>query len=310
MKYLSKTVTLSGLALALAAQAVAVSTQAAAASRDGRCDAGEFCYYFNSNQAGSISEFSDSLDDYGTTQPSCYEFRGAGAGKNLCVKNNAASVWNRTDKTVRVYFKSNFAGTHQDFAPGARGNLNAALKNNNASHQLLTGAQPTRCKTDATNTRLPTTILVYRVRLGRVDRVAFKTYVKNVLPNEWGPSWPAASLDAGAMAVKSYGWYWALHSTRKTPGGACYDVRDSTGSQVYRPDSAVSSTSAAVDRTWGARMTRSGRILQAQYCSTTTKCGAWVAGNWMSQTGSRDQARAGKGYQAILRYYYRDIVIN
>ena len=69
---------------------------------------------------GSISDFTDSLDDYGTTQPSCYEFKGAGNGKGVCVKNNAASVWNRTSKTVRVYFNSNFAGAHQDFAAGAR----------------------------------------------------------------------------------------------------------------------------------------------------------------------------------------------
>ena len=66
----------------------------------------------------------------------------------------------------------------------------------------------------------PTTILVYRVSRDRVDRVAFKTYVKNVLPNEWISSWPSASLGAGAMAVKSYGWYWALHSTWTTPSGA------------------------------------------------------------------------------------------
>jgi len=297
-------------AVVLLAAAVAFAAPASAAARDGQCNSGEFCYYFNSNQAGSISDFVDSLDDYGTTQPSCYEFRGAGAGKGICVKNNAASVWNRTGRTVRVYFNSNFAGAHQDFAPGARGNLNRTLKNNNASHQLLTAPPPTGCRTDGTNTRLPSTILVFRVGLGRVDRVAFKTYVKNVLPNEWAASWPSASLDAGAMAVKSYGWYWALHSTRRTPGGTCYDVRDDTGSQVYRPSSAASSTSAAVDRTWGTRMTRSGNVFQAQYCSTTSACGAWVAGNWMSQTGSRDQAKAGKGYRAILRSYYRDIVIS
>ena len=86
----------------------------------------------------------DSLDDYGTTQPSCYEFKGAGNGKGMCVKNNAASVWNRTSKTVRVYFNSNFAGAHQDFAAGAKGNLNATLKNQNASHELLCGATADR----------------------------------------------------------------------------------------------------------------------------------------------------------------------
>jgi hypothetical protein len=92
-----------------------VAGPASAASRDGVCDSGEFCYYFNSNEAGSVSDFTTSLDDYGTTQPTCYEFRGAGAGKGVCVKNNAASVWNRTGQTVRVYFNSNFAGASQDF---------------------------------------------------------------------------------------------------------------------------------------------------------------------------------------------------
>ena len=288
---------------------VLVAGSASAASRDGTCNSGEFCYFYNSNQVGSVSDFTDSQDDYGATQPSCYEFKGAGAGRGLCVKNHAASVWNRTGRTVRVYFNSNFAGAHQDFAAGAKGNLNGTLKNNNASHELLRASAPTGCKTDGTNSTLPSSILVYRVGSGKVERVAFKTYVKNVLPNEWVSSWPAASLDAGAMAVKSYAWYWALHSTRKTSGGQCFDVYDSTSSQVYRPGSAVSSTSAAVDRTWGTRMTRSGNILQAHYCATQTACGAWVAGNWMSQYGSRDQARAGKGYATILRSCYSGIVL-
>src|ERR1700712_3299716 len=90
--------------------AAVLAAPAAAAGRDGTCNSGEFCYYFNSGEAGSVSDFTDSLDDYGATQPSCYEFKGAGNGKGLCVKNNAASVWNRTCKTVRVFFNSNFAG--------------------------------------------------------------------------------------------------------------------------------------------------------------------------------------------------------
>jgi peptidoglycan hydrolase-like amidase len=111
------------------------------------------------------------------------------------------------------------------------------------------------------------------------------------------------------MAVKSFGWYWALHSTRTTSGGKCFDVYDNTSSQVYLPGSAKTSTSAAVDRTWGTRMTRGGSILEAHYCSTETACGAWVSGDWMSQYGSRDQAAAGKGYATILRSYYRDIAL-
>jgi Stage II sporulation protein/Peptidase inhibitor family I36 len=296
-------------AVLLMTGAVALAAPASAASRDGRCDSGEFCYYFNSNEAGSISDFRESLDDYGTTQPTCYEFKGAGGGRGRCVKNNAASVWNRSTKTVRVYFNSNFAGAHQDFRPGAKGNLIASLKNNNASHELLASPPPTGCTTDGTNARPPSTILVYRVQARRVDRVGFKAYVTNVLPNEWVSSWPRASLDAGAIAAKSYGWYWALHSTRRTPSGRCYDVRDDTADQVYRPSSATPRTTAAVDRTWTTRMTRSGNILQAHYCSTTTACSAWVDGDWMSQHGSHEQALAGKGYAAILRSFYSDIAL-
>ena len=289
---------------------VAMSSPAHAASRNGSCDTGDFCYYFNSNQGGSVSDFTGSLDDYGTSQPSCYEFKGSGTGKGRCVKNNAASVWNRSGRTVRVYYNSNYAGTYQDFKPGTKGNLKTGLKNNDASHQFLRSTPPvTGCRTDGTDTRLPSTILVYRTESGRVDRVAFKTYVQNVLPNEWVAGWHPAALESGAIAVKSFGWYFALHSESKTPSGHCYDVRDDTGSQVYRPGSARASTNAAIDATWGVRMTRSGKILQAHYCSSPSVCGAWVAGDWMSQNGSEAKAKNGAGYGSILRYYYRDIAL-
>ncbi|NUT41226.1 MAG: hypothetical protein HOV86_14665 [Thermoactinospora sp.] len=283
---------------------------AAAAARNGVCDTGEFCYYFNSNNQGSISDFAGSVADYATTQPTCYDFKGPGAGKGQCIKNAAASVWNRSTKTVRVYFNTGHAGQYQDFGPGSRGNLNSTLKNQNASHQFVSGGgTPAGCKTDGTDTRLPTTILVYRKSLGRVERVDFKTYVKNVLPNEWVTSWPAESLKAGALAVKNFGWYWALHSNKKTPGGQCFDVYDHTSSQVYKPGSAKAVTSAAVDAIWGTRLTRDGKIFRAQYCSTTTACGNWRDGDWMSQYGSRDKARAGWSYTAILKHYYRGIAL-
>ncbi|WP_433330704.1 SpoIID/LytB domain-containing protein [Spirillospora sp. CA-294931] len=288
-----------------------LASPASAATRNGVCESGEFCYYYNSDNKGSVSDFTGSVGDYGAKQPSCYDFKSAGAGKGTCVKNHAASVWNRSGKTVRVYFNSNYGGRSQDFKAGAKGNLNSGLKNQNASHRLLGSTPPsTGCKTDGTHSKLPTTILVYRVSAKRVDRVAFKTYVKNVLPNEWVTSWPRESLRAGAVAVKSYGWYWALHSTRKTSWGQCFDVYDNTSSQVYKPGSAKASTSAAVDATWGTRMTRGGKIMQAQYCATTTACGAWVDGDWMSQYGSRDKANAGWTYSRILKAYYRGIVLS
>lgn len=110
-----------------------------AAGRDGVCETGEFCLYYNSNHQGSVSDFTGSISNYGDSQPSCYEFRGPGAGRGLCVKNDAASVWNRTSQSVTVYYNSGYAGPSQTIAAGSRVNLNTTMKNENASHLFGSG---------------------------------------------------------------------------------------------------------------------------------------------------------------------------
>jgi Peptidase inhibitor family I36/Peptidase family M23 len=119
-----------GLSAGLAAPA------SAATARDGSCEAGEFCLYYNSNHAGSVSDFTGSITDYGATLPTCYVFKGAGAGQGQCVKNNTASVWNRTSGTVTVFYNSGHTGASQAIAAGGKVNLNATLKNENASHRF------------------------------------------------------------------------------------------------------------------------------------------------------------------------------
>ncbi|QYC45558.1 Peptidase family M23 [Nonomuraea coxensis DSM 45129] len=136
MSNLTRTLAVATTAVALGGAVLATASPATAAGRDGVCDTGEFCYYFNSNHQGSVSDFTGSIADYSTEQPTCYDFKGPGAGKGTCIKNAAASVWNRSGKTVRVYFNTGYAGSYQDFAPGAKANLNATLKNQNASHQF------------------------------------------------------------------------------------------------------------------------------------------------------------------------------
>jgi len=39
---------------------------------------------------------------------------------------------------------------------------------------------------------------------GPVTTVNFNTYVQDVLPNEWIPSWPSEALKAGAVAAKMF----------------------------------------------------------------------------------------------------------
>ncbi|WP_222598454.1 peptidase inhibitor family I36 protein [Lentzea tibetensis] len=112
----------------------------AATDRNGVCEQGEFCLYFNSDQAGSLSDFDASISDYGDSQPSCYDFKSAGNGKGVCVKNNAASVKNLTSKPVTVYYNSGYAGANQTIAAGGKANLKAELKNENASHRIGAGS--------------------------------------------------------------------------------------------------------------------------------------------------------------------------
>jgi hypothetical protein len=130
-----------GVAAALVSSGLALAGPAdpasAATARNGVCESGEFCLYWDYNKSGSVSDFQGSVSNYGASQPTCYEFRGPGAGQGECVKNNAASVWNRSSHAVRVYYNSGYAGTSQTFASGQAANLNSALVFNNASHRFL-----------------------------------------------------------------------------------------------------------------------------------------------------------------------------
>jgi hypothetical protein len=103
--------------------------------RDGVCEVGEVCFYYNSDQQGSVSDFASSVEDYGTSQPGCYDFKGPGAGQGECIKNNAASVENRTAAPVTVYFNSGHKGDAEVIPAGASVNLDD-LKNKNASHSI------------------------------------------------------------------------------------------------------------------------------------------------------------------------------
>jgi hypothetical protein len=130
------------IAAILGASIVAAPLPAQAAARDGVCESGEFCYYYNSNQQGSVSDFTSSLSNYGSASaPStCYVFKGAGNGQGLCIRNNAASVWNRTSGSVTVYYGTGYTGASQTIPSGGKVNLNSTLKNDNASHKFGSSA--------------------------------------------------------------------------------------------------------------------------------------------------------------------------
>ncbi|GAA1689222.1 hypothetical protein GCM10009765_43250 [Fodinicola feengrottensis] len=161
----------------------------------------------------------------------------------------------------------------------------------------------------------PASIRVLITATGSIVTVPFEQYVKDVLPNEWIASWSAAALQAGAMAAKTYAWYWTNHSGDRTSGGQCFDVYDSTSSQVYKAGSHQPSTDAAVDATWPVSMHRGGAIFESQYRANLTGnngegCGAGADGSKMSQYGSQACAVAGYSYQRILTTYYSGITLS
>jgi hypothetical protein len=119
-------------ALGLAAALVTTAPTASATARDGVCETGEFCLYYNSDHLGSRVDLVNSQRDYGSGA-GCITFVSAGAGQGQCVKNNTASVWNRTGKPVFVFYNADFGGVYDQIPADARVNLNANVKNDNAS---------------------------------------------------------------------------------------------------------------------------------------------------------------------------------
>jgi hypothetical protein len=150
-----------------------------------------------------------------------------------------------------------------------------------------------------------------------VYSVSFETYVEDVLPNEWISSWESASLDAGAMAVKTYGWYWVNNWRGGSYNGACYNVDDSTDYMRYIPGQSAASTNTAVADTWGTVMTKSGSIFEASFQATLSgntgeACGSYLSNypDTLSQWGSENCAADGYSWKSILSTYYPGISFN
>ena len=161
-------------------------------------------------------------------------------------------------------------------------------------------------QTVASNFQYPSTIRVLRTATGEIETVDFKEYVKNVLPNEWIASWDMDALKAGAMAVKTYAWYWTTH--QKYPGEG-YDVRDDTSDQVYKPGSSCTRTSQAVYETWNWIITKNNEVFQAQYDSGTPGSPEPLNPGRMSQWGTQYWAEKAKDWQWILHQYYDPVEV-
>ncbi|HST14176.1 MAG TPA: SpoIID/LytB domain-containing protein, partial [Gaiellaceae bacterium] len=96
-----------------------------------------------------------------------------------------------------------------------------------------------------------------------VDTVGLEQYLKAVVPSEMPSRWPAAALEAQAVAARSY----ALANLTK---GRPYDLYGDARSQVYGGVPAESdAASAAVDATKGQVVLYRGKVANALFFSTS-----------------------------------------
>lgn len=130
-----------------------------------------------------------------------------------------------------------------------------------------------------------------------VETVHFSDYVRHVLPNEWHKDY-SESLRAGAMAVKTYAWYWIARGGKWSDA----DVWDSTCDQVYNPAFEYASTNAAVNHTWNWRLTEDEQLFQTSYRTYAYQCGDRV--NCLGQIEADQMAANGATWDEILLHFY------
>ena len=132
----------------------------------------------------------------------------------------------------------------------------------------------------------PKSIKVLRTRSGKVQTVEFRRYVAIVMASGEWPTWmPSAALEAGAVATKQYAWYYALRGNHRRgyrKAGVCYDVRDDTMDQLYRPERAEPTHKQfeAIDDTWGLTLRKNGRFFLTGYRAGERRRCAADADGW------------------------------
>lgn len=118
--------------IAASTGSIVVAPAATAATVNG-CPEVYLCFYFNSDFEGARADY---LRSDGNLDNETFNKRGTdGNGQGRVVKNNAASVVNNWSYYATVYYNSGCNGSvaSQTFGAYRKGNLNATMKNENAS---------------------------------------------------------------------------------------------------------------------------------------------------------------------------------
>ena len=136
--------------------------------------------------------------------------------------------------------------------------------------------------------------------LAVVNHLSLEEYVRGI--DEVPPSWPAAALQAQAIAARTYAAHKALAGeARWRELGA--DICATSTCQVYRGLDAERRAQGhgwlrAVEATAGRALFEGGRPIMASYSSTANGPRA------MSQNGALEMANAGRSATEILAAYY------
>lgn len=146
-------------------------------------------------------------------------------------------------------------------------------------------------------------------RVSVVNEVNLEQYLAGVVPVEMPPSWPAAALQAQAVAARSYA------ARRLHPTISWFDVPDDSSSQVYRGTLAEKpATNAAIAATAGLILFSGSTIVNALFHSTgggatesnenvyTSTSGRRIARPVGYLRGSTDRAPDGTPFDASAPY--------
>lgn len=164
-----------------------------------------------------------------------------------------------------------------------------------------------------------------QVCTGTVQVMSLESYVQSGLDNEWISSWAPASLQAGAVAYRTYGAYYVKNQPLQNPN---YDIRSDTCNQAWGPATAASCINAANATVGEVIVNSSNVIVKSEYsaennnagcgngfsgtgndwpCISDNVCSGFPSnghGRGMCQYGSSRWAAQGQTYTWILDHYY------
>ncbi|WP_207625723.1 SpoIID/LytB domain-containing protein, partial [Niastella populi] len=110
-----------------------------------------------------------------------------------------------------------------------------------------------------------------------VNVMSLEAYAQSGLDDEWIASWGAASLQAGAVAYRTYGAWYVLHPVKSN-----YDIAATTCNQAWEADIYTASVNAA-KATAGIVLVKNGAIFRSEYSAENNNSGC---GNGYSGTGT------------------------